>query len=602
MNPFHSLLLFFLCSASLYAQDPSLTPSELDSIATSFAEQQQYEKAVQYAKVAIKQTQTKVGKKDSLYARALERLGVIYYDMYKDAEAGIIFEEVASIYKKVYGKNHNLYATALKSVGVIEASLKNYAKAEYIYHQVEPIYKQLHGEQSSKYAFLLGDFAVLYDNWNREELAESMYLRSIEIEKQVLGENNVEHALSLSNFAIYYSKYGYYNKAISLHQQALTIYKKVLGTEHSKYAHALTNLGITYSKNENYNKAIKVLLQASIIYAKIYGKNHPRYARLISDLATIYTLTEDYPKAEALHLESLAIHNKNNKESITQKIVIYRKIASFYRKTKQFSKALEYGFKAIYHNSTGKVDTSSLKKLLHTASLYKFRDPDAALSTINNIAITFYNQYQIDKNLEWLYKSQFCYKAILAYMDNYKNQFVFKRDKFRVLKKMSPIIDSQIQTLLALNAIDKNNNKYLLDIFKLIEQNKSILLMDALQNKKNKTFGNLPDSLLNKENALQKKFDELQKIKLVSVDSTQLSILTKQTAQLNIEIKDFKTYLKASYPKYYTFNYSPQNIDLDKIQTILKPKELLVEYFIGEKYFYVFSISKKKHELQNDSF
>lgn len=590
MNRFYIYLLpFFLWSSTLFAQDSNLTALELDSIAASLAEQQQYEEAVQYSQLAIKQAE-KLGKQDSLYAKVLERLGAIYYDMYRDAEAGKIFEKVAAVYKRTHGPSSYKFAQALKSVAVIESSLKNFEKAEYIYNQVEPTYKKLHGEESAEYAFLLGDLAVLYDNWNREELAESMYLRAMEIEKKVLTENDLDHALSLSNFAIFYSKFQQYEKALALHQKALAIYKKKLGTAHSKYAHALTNLGITYSNMGNYTQAIKILTQASNLYAKIYGKSHQRYIHVISNLASFYNITKKYSKAEALLLESLVIH-ENNVPSLLQKITIYRKIAAFYSSTRQLSKALEYGFKAIYYNSTGQVDTSSLKQLLLTASQYSFRNPNSALQTLDNIATAFYYQYQEDNDTKWLYKSQQCYKAVLGYMNNYKNQFAFNRDKFRVLKKMSPIIEGQIQTLVALNKTDTTKD-HLLEIFRLVEQNKSILLMDALQTKKNNSFGSLPDSLLQKETSLRVEFDKLQKIKLTSSNSNQLNLITQQIAQLNSEIKNFTTYLKTTYPKYYAFNYSPQDIDLAQIQKLIKPKELLVEYFLGKNHLYILSISK----------
>ncbi|MCP4443303.1 MAG: CHAT domain-containing protein [Aureispira sp.] len=589
MNRLFSVFLLSLLSQPFFAQYQNLAILELDSIATSLAAEQKYDQAIDYSEAAIQKAKTTLGPIDTTYALVLNNLGVIYYNMYRDQEAGFLFEQVAHIYKQAYGPINKKYAEAWESVGVIESSLKNFEKAEYIYKEVEPIYKQLYGEQSEQYAFLLGNFAVLYDNWNREELAESMYLRSIDIEKQILGENDINHALSLHNFAVFYGRYGHNQKALGLHKKALAIYKKNLGTKHGKYAHALVNIGVTYTKLGSYAKAKSLFIEALDINAQIHGKKHQRYAYILSQLGVAYILTSEYKKAEQLYLESLSIYETD--ATITnQKITPLLKLTSFYSQTKHLEKTLEYGFKAIKLNSMGEVDDSDLTSLLRTASQFSFKNPEIALQTIHYIAKAFYAEYEKDSSLQYLAQSQQCYKALLGYMNHYRTQFAFNRDKFRVLKKMFPIVEGEIKTLLTLNKHDHKKD-YFLEVFKLMEQNKSILLMDALQSQKSNTFGNLPDSLLQKEQDLMAEFDKLKKAKLTSIDSNKLKSISKQMNQLNTKISTFKNNLKATFPKYHALNYSPKNIDIKAIQKLLKPKEILVEYFIGDKQFYIFSIT-----------
>lgn len=590
MNKFIHLLFFSLLSLQLTAQPNNLSANELDSVARVFMGQQEYEGAIKYSKAACQKTEKLVGKKDSIYASMLNTLGVIYYDMYRDAEAGVIFEEVANIYKRTHGASHLKYAAAIESVGVISNSFKDFEKAEYLYKKIQPIYKKHYGELSQEYAFLLGNMAVLYDKWNRTELAESMYLQALDIEKKVIDVESTAHALSLNNFAIFLDKINKEKEAITLYHKALDIYAKKLGKQHSKYAHTLSNMGISYSNAKKFKQGEIFQLEALSIVESIYGKKSKRYLRLSNKLATTYSNAKKYPKAILLIQQNLALLEQE-KASPLEFIAPLQTLTNLYSKSNDLPQVLHYGYRGIIANSKGKVDTSSLQSLLVSAGQHQFKNPHLALRTIEDIARTLYVKYIKTKNIGLLQKSYLCHKGLLNYMDQYKNKFAFDKDKFRVLKKMHSVLEGQIKNCLALHSIDSTKG-YLTEVLQLMEKNKSTLLMETLQNQKNKTFGGLPDNIQQEEKALKKGFEILQKKLLTAVDSTEKSILIKKSTLLNNKIADFKKNIRDDFPKYHSLNYSSTNIKLKELQQLVDPQEVLLEYFIGKVKLYILVIKK----------
>ena len=137
---------------------------------------------------------------------------------------------------------------------------------------------------------------------------------------------------------------------------------------------------------------------------------------------------------------------------------------------------------------------------------------------------------------------------------------------------------------------------YLEEAFSFAEQNKSILLADALKGNRARVLGDLPDSLAQKEKALQEQKEELRKNILNSRNSNSKNEFTQQAIQLDAEIDAFVNSIKDKYPKYHALKYENVIASAKDVQALLDEETILLEYAIFEESIFLFGITQNKVE------
>ena len=92
--------------------------------------------------------------------------------------------------------------------------------------------------------------------------------------------------------------------------------------------------------------------------------------------------------------------------------------------------------------------------------------------------------------------------------DKTRNDFSGTANKLRILRENTTFVASGIDAAFSLAA-----PQYYAEAFGFAEQNKSVLLSDAIKGNRAKTLSDLPDSIALKEHTLEQKKDLLKKQK-----------------------------------------------------------------------------------------
>jgi LPXTG-motif cell wall-anchored protein len=132
--------------------------------------------------------------------------------------------------------------------------------------------------------------------------------------------------------------------------------------------------------------------------------------------------------------------------------------------------------------------------------------------------------------------------------------------------------------------------------FSYSEQSKSVLLFSALKNNAAKRFGNIPDSLIQKETNLAQNVVAYEKLLFEAENSKDtLLINTYQPKVLKIrqQINALQVLFEKEYPKYHELRYQPQIATVKQTQDYINDTTLLIEYFVGDSSIYIFSIQKE---------
>jgi len=162
------------------------------------------------------------------------------------------------------------------------------------------------------------------------------------------------------------------------------------------------------------------------------------------------------------------------------------------------------------------------------------------------------------------------------------------------LKISTPVYEQAVEVCILLHSHNKNID-YLHQAFTLSEQAKKLLLQESLQESYSKTFGGVPNELVQLEHRLEDRIawnKQRYKEALVAKDSLLQDWYQFQEVIFQTNLKTLKQQLAKDYSKYYNFKYQSPITNLDSIQEALADSTALIQYLEGNTAIYQFVICK----------
>jgi CHAT domain-containing protein/tetratricopeptide (TPR) repeat protein len=599
----------------LYGEEHSIYSSALNSLAILYFRMGKYDLAETYYKKTIDLSKKHLGFDNTTHANSLNNLASLYLQTGKLELAEPIYKQSMGIMKRTVGTEHKDYALALNNLAYLYYQMAQYEAAEPLWVQSTAIQKKTVGEQHPDYASSLNNLAHVYQRIGKLEEAEPLMLQAKKIIKDSYSETHPKYATYLNNLAALYESMERYKEAEPLYQQSVDICKKKLGEKHPDYASSLHNLAHLYYTMGRYDAAEELYLKSQKIWKKSVGETHHDYAISLNNLGGLYSKTGDYKAAMPLYTRSVAI----NKRSLGTKHPSYatalNNLAALHQKMGNIDTAFISCVTSIAANSTNfeqKFPNILLEKTLDTDIQYspenccRAFEPNQFLdlsqleynsslvfnrSLLNLLSISkAQGKQSLDKKkLEAHYN--IC-KAAMEVNESIRNSFSGKTNKLRALKNNGIFVKYGIDAALLLDEA-----VYYDEAFGFAEQNKSVLLADAVKGNRARILGDLPDSLALKEIKLQKKKDQLKKRKAESSPNERTTAFSAEENKLNQEIDAFLNSLKDKYPKYHQLKYENITVNAKEIQASLQEKTLLLEYFVTDSMTYLFAVSKTSIEL-----
>ncbi|MCH2023070.1 MAG: CHAT domain-containing protein [Saprospiraceae bacterium] len=628
--------------------------AELDSLMYLAYSKGYYKKAIPYMLAGREKAEQEFGKQDSVYVEYTSNLGFFYFQTAQYDKAEPIFLEAKNIRTSIYGIQDPSYAQSLNDLAVLYKQMGRFAKAEPLYLESKKIKAKFFGTEHPAYATVVNNLAVFYKNTGDYNKAEPMYFEAIKIRAKALGKEHPRYAESLNNLASLYHDMGRYSEAELLYQEVKNIRAKALGKEHPRYAQILNNLGSLYQDLNQFEEAELLFLESMQIREKVLGKEHPSYSISLNNLAALYKDMHKYESSESLYLESLELHTKNRgKETIFYANAMhnlgalysvmgrYKDVLPFYRKAIDISgrivglehpryasnlnhlatifyqlnlldSAFLYCIESLDANSI-QIDSSFYFRdssfsdffTLDTFDYYSNQQAIKSISLLLDIIKSAYNQINLKNldSLELLSREQYLGEKTLEqhYMlaqtamrlnESIRNNFISEADKLRTLRSNISLVTQGIESALLLN-----KDIYIRDAFSFSEQNKSILLSDAIKGDRARAFGDLPDSLSEKEIRYHKQITDLKRKQYSAKSKEEKDLINHSLGELNLEIDVFLKSLKDKFPRYHSLKYENITARSSDVQDLLDDKTLLLEYFQTDQVLYLFVISKDKVEL-----
>lgn len=572
-----------------------LSYNQLDSLMYLEYQKGKYAKAIPYMQAGATKAKEEFGRLDSTYAEYVSNLGFFYHQTGKYAEAEHYYKESKAIRAEILGKEHPSYATSVNNLAGLYHYLGNYEQAELFYLQAKDIRMRFFGETHEIVANSLNNLAALYKDMGAYDKAENLQLQALDILAKVKGENDPLYATSLNNLASLYKKTQKFKKAEELLLKAKAIRLEVLGNKHPYFAQSLNNLAHLYSEMGDYKAAEVLLLEALDIYGQVLGKEHRLYASTLNNLASLYEKMQKYEAGEPLLLQAKKIYKTKLGTEHPSFARSLNNLASLYYNMNELDTALYYCLKSIDANCAKIKNIPLNLEALDFAQLAQqdYYSNQQINSTILNLLKIIEKQYLETGNPEKLEQQYKVVEVAMQLNERLRNGLSSEEDKLRILRENTLFIQKGIETALLLE-----NTKYEKEAFSFAELNKSVLLADAIKGNRARSFGDLPDTLINYEIALQSKLSKLRK-KQYSIKAPETeSSVNKEISVLQLEIDAFLTSIKSKYPKYHALKYESITAKVEDIQSFLDDKNTaFLEYLLTDSITYLFSITKEEFKV-----
>ena len=555
-----------------------------------------------------------------------QALGDYCYDVLQNFEEGLSYhQEALELRKKRFTEAHPNTALSFLRLAKYHARYHNYALEVENIEKALSIQEKIYDGAHKDLAHTLQRLAERYKNNGDVEKALFLYNRAMNMIKTLSGESSTEYADILLGIAACNSTLENFEEQEQILHTVLNIYKKAYGPNHQQIGVIQTQIGHmmldkaknTTNKNiaqAQINAAFEAFENAKNIWERVFGKNHIWVAEAYENIAEVFAINPDSdPKQELEYLKAaLALKTNSNTQTLEaeyQNIYIdehdisstkrrtipaeiyhnYMKQAKYYAKNKQYKDGLHYiqlGLNQLFGLPTN--TNYSNPTIAQLSQNIEWLD---AMSLKAKLLLNNYAQYKRKEDLDFALQTA---ELALQVVDTMRINFTADISKEQLTKRAIPIYETAIEAQYYLYN-QNGDSTHLAKAFNIMEHSKAFVLMQAIQNNVARNAGLVPEDLWKKENELKQKLADLSDYKNKKANSAENE---KEYLQTRKSYDSLITYIESNYPKYYQLKYAQSNISIQDIQQkVLRKSEALIEYFVGDDYIYVFTISKTHVQL-----
>lgn len=509
-------------------------------------------------------------------------------DQFDQAER--LFQQSIQLYKSL--PQPILLAGVYDKLGHLYLQTGREADAEPIYREALRLVMQHKGKANSHYTTILNDLAILYRRSQRFTEAERAYREIMSIEEKLYGKDHPEYLITVNNLAVTYHFQGKSAESEEIFKDLLRATEKQSGRVSEDYVIALNNLAVLYHSSRRLEDARKAYLDLLELSAAVYGKQHSEYAFYLGNIGQLYIDTKEFDQAEAHLRQALEITQQVFSSKHPEYTRLLIAFALLFEQKGDYRRALDYSIQSFISNQRSQ--TLASQPGLSSEFIQTISQKDAISKTQFIVAISrlidiIGGLSQTEQDPQWReFHRQICWMA-LEEMEAMENAFELEENKMRVLSNNSKIIESGIHLSMRLYQ-DQPEQEYLEQAFLFAEHDKATVLAQAVKSNYARSFG-LPDSLGQQERALHQELAQAQRQLLYAATPEENAAANAQFNQLTRQISDFEKRLEQRYPQYHQLKYARPHVGLDDLRRLLPAGALLVEYYMSDTACYAFGLS-----------
>ena len=535
------------------------------------------------------------------------------------------YEEALAIWQQLFGEKHAKVALVYNNLGLCYSNMGDLRKALSFHEKSLKIRLFLFNDTHISTITSFANIGITHRKAGDYQKAIQYYQKAIHIGTNGFGKKHPRMAILYNNLGNCYQDSGQYKEALIWYNQSLFLKELILGQKHFKVVSTLINLGDCHHKLQNYEEAIRFHQRALSICQLRFEKEHPYtltvFFYLGKDHFALDKITESqkyHEKALEGRLSLLGLHHPDTALS-------YLELSKIFQTNNQDFQALDLLRQSLNCLFLGKEDRA-IDRCISSILLIDVLIQKA------NLHFSIYEKLKSEKvGKSHLQYALICYIYIKKIVDYLSKKYQTKNSRLLLAEKAITIFEKGIDRVFIAkskipfrfiycsseNRTDDNffailfPKKRIIDaiesfhqlIFLLSEASKSLLLLSNLQDSKAKLQAAIPQALQQKEYNLKVELNYLDKqIKKETAKGEQKneSLLQKWQNQYFNHSQEYEQLIlqfEQNYPEYYRLKYDIETVGIETLQQSISKEQLMISYFIGEKYIYIFGITKNGFEV-----
>ncbi len=607
-----------------------------------------YQKVLTFHKKALVIRLKKLGNQHPDTAISYRETGIAYTYLGKFEEQIEYLKKALAIQRRVLGDAHEETGNTLHHLGMGYRVNSENEKAIGSLQQALKIHEQIYGEKHLSLAYDYRQLACPYMQKGDYERGLNYLQKALHLIRSLLGEGHSHIALLYTQFAWIYGNLGDHEQALIFLYKSLHIFQKNIGEENLNVAQTLVSIGESYVSKTEFIKA-KPYLKRALIYFEEFAKEDIRStAECCSRLGKVYLNLGQFPKALDYYLKSLNLNIEYFGKKHIQTILVYMNIGDYYNKCNQRQKALKYFEEGLQFQRSFTGEKHPITANLYANLVYSYQAPkdySFALKLCQKALFSLSRQPVIQAphaaiNLEDYSNHLFLLEVLKIKAELVFRYFQLNTESFRDLQLAYSTYQSCIQvitqikqsaqldlskffllrnnafiygkTLEVANILWNESNAFLdtQTLFDIVEKGKASLLLSSMQDNIAKAAAQIPQNLLQQEKQVkieltyfEKKIQE-EEIKLegkknntIKEGGEKLQEYKSQYFDYQQEYNQLIQQFEQDYPDYYQLKYETKTSSIEELQESLTENQVMLNYFVGEKHYYLFFITSNDFEV-----
>ncbi len=397
---------------------------------------------------------------------------------------------------------------------------------------------------------------------------------------------------ALANEARLYEIWGLAAYEASLFEMAISkseIAARLYGAEVT--ADVFHNMGGAHLRLQQYDQALSTANQSlSIRQSK---KDTAGIASSKELIATIYKKKEGFQLAERFYQESLILRQGNAKVKLDVDVAnSYENLADLALLRNSSNEAI-----TLYQLSIAQLISQAEGLGLYENPIIRgrlVRSRSDLVRVLDLKAQAYMNIYQEAANQQVLLAALDAYDKIDTLLNQIRQGFQAGGSKYMLQEAIVPIYERAILANVSLHQ-ETQLEQDLVKAYRFAAKNKALILLEGLQDEKARTFAGIPQKLIKEENRLKQAYYTLE-ASLIEAQLSPAEQLKQQDSlfQLKRSYEQLVAQLEQDYPAYFDLKYSfIEPLSASDLQKELDAKTLLIEYFVGDRDVFLFTISSE---------
>ncbi|TYB75901.1 CHAT domain-containing protein [Bizionia myxarmorum] len=473
-------------------------------------------------------------------------------------------------------------------------------------------------ERISQLAFSIG---IINQGKTGEYIeAEDFFKEAIDYEIKANSEDSptliTHYAVLADNFYILKD----IDQAEYYASKAYFLANDVLKTE-SIYLRSLAAMSLTkvYVSKNNFAKARELIDKVLVESVEFFGEDDKFTSQVFNDKAFVEMNANSYIEAEKYLLRSVKASENINR--VYSKMAAYAMLNEMFSEINQFDRALLYAKKHkelinLHLKTDYKIKT--INNTCLTRAYIGLKELDSAkmvLQEIKESLKTYDNKKELETQIIALenelllekYKKNLQNKTLDGAYQNIeplikklifgKSDYKYQNSKIFYSKSIMPYINTSLEICQLKYAKNQDPN-VLNTIFKLMEINKSSILLDGITDFRIKIEKGVPQEIMDEEAITRANLMEInEKVYKHKKDSNALpkdiGLLIDNQLVLNSKLDSIQELLKNNFPEYYKVKNLTEAKSLKFYQKeVIKKGQCIIEYYLNDDKLYRLVISK----------